>query len=43
MDVEIDIVQAAEHLRYAADCLAKITGRGEAGDVEDVLGVIFEK
>ena len=35
---------AAEHLRSAADCLAKITGRGvEAGDVEDVLGVVFEK
>ena len=40
---EIDVVVAAEHLRYAADCLAKITGRGEAGDVEEVLGVVFEK
>jgi tRNA modification GTPase len=40
---EIDIVSAAEHLRFAADCLAKITGRGEGGDVEDVLGVVFEK
>lgn len=40
---EPDIVLAAEHLRYAADCLARITGRGEAGDVEEVLGVIFEK
>ena len=40
---EIDIVAAAENLRFAADCLAKITGRGEAGDVEDVLGVVFEK
>ncbi|KAJ0161947.1 tRNA modification GTPase MSS1, mitochondrial, partial [Colletotrichum tanaceti] len=39
---ESDIVLAAEHLRYAADCLAKITGRVEAGDVEEVLGVIFE-
>lgn len=38
-----DIVVAAEHLRTAADCLAKITGRGEAGDVEEVLGVVFEK
>ncbi|KAF7507247.1 hypothetical protein GJ744_010805 [Endocarpon pusillum] len=38
-----DIVAAAEHLRYAANCLAKITGKGEAGDVEDVLGVVFEK
>lgn len=40
---EIDIVVAAEHLRAAADCLSKITGRGEAGDVEEVLGVVFEK
>ncbi|KAF9881122.1 GTP-binding protein TrmE [Colletotrichum karsti] len=40
---EADIVLAAEYLRYAADCLAKITGRVEAGDVEEVLGVIFEK
>lgn len=40
---DIDIVVAAEHLRAAADCLAKIAGRGEAGDVEDVLGVVFEK
>lgn len=40
---EPDIVLAAEHLRHAANCLARITGRGEAGDVEEVLGVIFEK
>ena len=40
---EVDIVVAAEHLRYAADCMAKITGRGDGGDVEDVLGVVFEK
>ncbi|KAI7545424.1 P-loop containing nucleoside triphosphate hydrolase protein [Hortaea werneckii] len=40
---EADIVVAAEHLRGAADCLAKITGRGEGGDVEEVLGVVFEK
>ena len=40
---EADIVVAAEHLRSAADCLAKITGKGEAGDVEEVLGVVFEK
>jgi tRNA modification GTPase len=40
---ELDIVTAAEHLRYAADMLAKITGKGESGDVEDVLGVVFEK
>ncbi|OAX82031.1 hypothetical protein ACJ72_03628 [Emergomyces africanus] len=42
-EVTIDVVTAAEHLRFAADCLAKITGRGESGDVEDVLGVVFEK
>ncbi|KAH0533027.1 hypothetical protein TsFJ059_001647 [Trichoderma semiorbis] len=41
--VEADTVLAAEYLRYAADCLARITGKGEAGDVEDVLGVVFEK
>lgn len=40
---ETDIVLAAESLRSAADCLAKITGKGEAGDVEEVLGVVFEK
>ncbi|MCJ1331290.1 mitochondrial splicing system protein [Thelotrema lepadinum] len=40
---EIDIVLAAERLRTAAECLAKITGRGEGGDVEEVLGVVFEK
>ncbi|KAK6441094.1 Tuberous sclerosis 2-like protein [Oleoguttula sp. CCFEE 5521] len=38
-----DVVLAAEHLRGAANALAKITGKGEAGDVEDVLGVVFEK
>lgn len=43
VDGEIDIVTAAEHLRFAADMLAKITGKGESGDVEDVLGVVFEK
>ncbi|KAJ4504960.1 mitochondrial splicing system protein [Exophiala dermatitidis] len=42
-DDSVDIVTAAEHLRFAADCLAKITGIGEGGDVEDVLGVVFEK
>jgi tRNA modification GTPase len=40
---ECDIVLAAEHLRSAANCLSRITGRGEAGDVEEVLGVVFEK
>lgn len=40
---EIDVVMAAEHLRFAADALARNTGRAEAADVEDVLGVVFEK
>jgi len=40
---DTDIVISAEHLREAANCLSKITGRGEAGDVEEVLGVVFEK
>ncbi len=40
---EIDIVLAAESLRAAADCLARMTGKGAAGDVEEVLGVVFEK
>ncbi|KAI1138733.1 hypothetical protein F5Y05DRAFT_349449 [Hypoxylon sp. FL0543] len=40
---DVDITMAAEHLRYAANYLGRITGRGEAGDVEEVLGVIFEK
>ncbi|KAL4976165.1 GTP-binding protein TrmE N-terminus-domain-containing protein [Aspergillus desertorum] len=43
VESELDIVVAAEHLRYAADALASITGKGESGDVEDVLGVVFEK
>ncbi|KAL8791508.1 MAG: hypothetical protein Q9213_000125 [Squamulea squamosa] len=38
----IDIVLAAESLRSAANCLARITGAGEAADVEEVLGVVFE-
>ena len=42
-EADVDIVIAAESLRAAADCLARITGRGEAGDVEEVLGVVFEK
>ena len=37
----VDIVVAAEALRMAAEALARITGRGEAGDVEEVLGVVF--
>jgi tRNA modification GTPase len=40
---EFDIVLAAEHLRSAGNCLSRITGRGDAGDVEEVLGVVFEK
>ncbi|GAB1215069.1 hypothetical protein ATERTT37_004252 [Aspergillus terreus] len=43
IEMDVDIVTAAEHLRFAADALAKITGKGESGDVEDVLGVVFEK
>jgi tRNA modification GTPase len=42
-DDDFDIVLAAEHLRSAATCLSRITGRGDAGDVEEVLGVVFEK
>ncbi|KAI9149436.1 Phosphoserine aminotransferase [Paramyrothecium foliicola] len=42
-EADADTVLAAEYLRYAADCLARITGKGESGDVEDVLGVVFEK
>ncbi|TWU72093.1 mitochondrial splicing system relatd protein [Metarhizium rileyi] len=41
--LDSDIVLAAEYLRYAAGCLGRITGKGEAGDAEDVLGVVFEK
>lgn len=41
---EPDVVIAAEELRFAAGCLAQITGKGEgSGDVEEVLGVIFER
>ncbi|KAF2203668.1 P-loop containing nucleoside triphosphate hydrolase protein [Delitschia confertaspora ATCC 74209] len=40
---DVDIVIAAECLRLAAETLARITGRGESGDVEEVLGVVFEK
>ncbi|KAF2218767.1 small GTP-binding protein [Elsinoe ampelina] len=42
-DGELDFVLAAEHLRNAAGCLARITGKGEQGDVEEVLGVVFER
>ncbi|KAI1655694.1 P-loop containing nucleoside triphosphate hydrolase protein [Daldinia decipiens] len=40
---DADITIAAEHLRYAANYLGRITGRGDVGDVEEILGVIFEK
>ena len=40
---EVDIVVTAETLRSAAACLAKITGKGETGNIEDVLGVVFAK
>ncbi|UPX18482.1 mitochondrial splicing system protein [Ascochyta rabiei] len=40
---DIDIVLAAESLRSAAEALARITGRGDGGDVEEVLGVVFDK
>jgi tRNA modification GTPase len=40
---DVDVVIAAEHLRSAANCLSRITGRGEANDIEEVLGVVFEK
>ena len=44
VDGGVDIVLAAEHLRSAASCLARITGRGDGvGDVEAVLGVVFER
>ncbi|KAF2671866.1 small GTP-binding protein [Microthyrium microscopicum] len=42
-EASVDVVLAAESLRSAANCLGRITGRGDAGDVEDVLGVVFEK
>jgi tRNA modification GTPase len=42
-DDEVDVVVAAESLRSAAGALARITGRGDGGDVEEVLGVVFEK
>lgn len=38
-----DIVLVAENLRVSAQLLAKLTGRGESSDIEEVLGVIFEK
>ncbi|KAL8802870.1 MAG: hypothetical protein Q9200_006438 [Gallowayella weberi] len=39
----VDVVLAAESLRRAANCLARITGTGEVANVEEVLGVVFEK
>lgn len=40
---DVDVVLAAESLRFAADCLGKTIGKGESGDVEEVLGIVFEK
>ena len=42
---DVDVVLTTESLRSAADCLARVTGRMGAGvaDVEEVLGVVFEK
>ncbi|KAL8855221.1 MAG: hypothetical protein Q9221_000127 [Calogaya cf. arnoldii] len=42
-DEHVDIVLAAESLRSAANALARMTGAGEAANVEEVLGVVFEK
>lgn len=42
-DQTADVVLAAESLRSAADCLAKVTGKGHVANVEEVLGVVFEK
>ncbi|KAI4095353.1 MAG: hypothetical protein LQ344_001651 [Seirophora lacunosa] len=42
-DESVDVVLAAESLRSAADCLAKITGTGQVANIEEVLGVVFEK
>ncbi|KAL8696554.1 MAG: hypothetical protein Q9224_002732 [Gallowayella concinna] len=39
----VDVVLAAESLRSAANCLARITGTGEVANVDEVLGVVFEK
>ena len=43
-DGQVDVVLAAELLRLAAGSIARLSGRsGEAGDVEEVLGVVFER
>ncbi|KAI4286508.1 MAG: hypothetical protein L6R35_004239 [Caloplaca aegaea] len=42
-DDGVDVVLAAECLRSAADYLAKITGKGQVANIEEVLGVVFEK
>lgn len=39
----VDLVLAAESLRSAANALSRMTGAGEAANVEEVLGVVFEK
>ncbi|KAL8646682.1 MAG: hypothetical protein Q9210_005995 [Variospora velana] len=43
VDDGVDVVLAAECLRSAADYLAKITGKGQVANIEEVLGVVFEK
>lgn len=48
LNPDVDIVTAAESLRYAANDLAMVTGKGDPAtgglsDVQDVLGVVFEK
>lgn len=42
-NLDFDMVVAAEELRAAGSCLGKLTGRGGGSDVEEVLGVVFEK
>jgi len=43
-ELDVDIVLKAEELRHATHCIARITGRSqEAGDIEEVLGVIFQR
>ncbi|KAF2859214.1 hypothetical protein K470DRAFT_259097 [Piedraia hortae CBS 480.64] len=38
-----DVVVRAELVRFAAECLGKVMGRGDAGDVHEMLGVVFER
>lgn len=41
--LDFDMVVAAEELRAAGSALGRLTGRGGGSDVEEVLGVVFEK